>query len=146
MINEHELKIEDGKIILDKPVNTIKNPKGNKKYSIRDVVITPEGWNIIQEAKNLNPDGEFLFMYQGRPLTTDTMNRRLKKYSDSCGVPYLSNHTIRFTSASMLAQIGGMPLIDPAKMMGHSNTAMTRHNAEQPIQEMNHETVIKTFG
>ena len=80
MINEHELKIEDGKIILDKPVNTIKNPKGNKKYSIRDVVITPEGWNIIQEAKNLNPDGEFLFMYQGRPLTTDTMNRRLKKY------------------------------------------------------------------
>ncbi|HIQ91996.1 MAG TPA: tyrosine-type recombinase/integrase [Candidatus Copromonas avistercoris] len=82
--------------------------------------------------KELNPDGEFLFMYKGKPLTTDTFNRRLKQYCNEIGIQYLSSHKIRFTTASMLYNAGVKP-IDIQPLLGHSNLAMITHYISQPI-------------
>ena len=82
--------------------------------------------------KELNPDGEFLFMYKGKPLTTDTFNRRLKQYCNEIGIQYLSSHKIRFTTASMLYNAGVKP-IDIQPLLGHSNLAMTTHYISQPV-------------
>lgn len=59
-----------------------------------------EGVKILKKMKELNPDGTLLFMHEGGPLTTDSFNRRLKKYCREAGVPYYSSHKIRFYNAS----------------------------------------------
>lgn len=70
----------------------------------------------------------------GRPLTTDTFNRRLKKYCGELGITYLSSHKIRFTNASMLFD-AGVKAIDIQPLLGHSNLAMTQHYIGQRTTE-----------
>lgn len=84
------------------PHRVLKDPKGNPFYSIRSEVLPPEGVKVLTKMKELNPNGDLLFMYEGRTLTTDTFNRRLMKYCEAIGISYLSSHKIRFTNASML--------------------------------------------
>ena len=84
--------------------------------------------------KEINPDGEFLFMYESRPLTTETFNRRLKKYCNAAGIPYLSSHKIRFTDASILYNAWVKPIgIQP--LLCHSTLSMTEHYIGQRVQE-----------
>ncbi len=112
----------------------IKLPKGNPYYSIRTETLSDHGVAILKKMKEINPDGELLFMYEGRPLTTETFNRRLKKYCNAVGIPYLSSHKIRFTGASMLYNAGVKP-IDIQPLLGHSTLSMTEHYIGQRVQE-----------
>ena len=75
-------------------------------------------------------------MHNGSPLTTDTFNRRLKKYCKAVGIPYLSSHKIRFTGASMLYN-AGVKAIDIQPLLGHSTLAMTEHYIGQRVEENN---------
>ena len=77
---------------LSEPQRILKNPKGNPYYSIRTEQLPQEGVTILMKMKELNPDGKLLFMHEGRPLITDSFNRRLKKYCTEIGIPYLSSH------------------------------------------------------
>lgn len=43
-----------------------KLPKGNTNFSVRDITLVPEAVAIVEQAKELNPDGEYLFMCHGR--------------------------------------------------------------------------------
>lgn len=119
---------------LGKPKRVLKNPKGNPVYSIRTEMLPHEGIQVLEKMKSLNPDGEYLFMFNGRPLTTETFNRRLKKYCTAAGIPYLSSHKIRFTSASMLYN-AGMKAIDIQPLLGHSTLTMTEHYIGQRVVE-----------
>ena len=92
------------------------------------------GINILRKMKELNPNGKLVFMHEGRPLTTDTFNRRLKKYCGELGITYLSSHKIRFTNASMLFD-AGVKAIDIQPLLGHSNLAMTQHYIGQRTTE-----------
>ena len=104
----------------------------------------------------LNPEAGLLFMHNGKPLSTDRFNRRLKKYCDEIGIPYpfgppvcqmlrmgalrqaprdkvyLSSHKIRFTGASMLFD-AGVKITDIQSFLGHSNLAMTQHYIDEQI-------------
>lgn len=111
-----------------------KSPKGNPDYSIRTEYISDAGLQILQKMKALNPDGEFLFMYEGRPLNTDTFNRRLKKYCNNIGIPYLSSHALRFTGASILYN-SGVNMVDIQPLLGHSNLNMSIRYLSQPVKE-----------
>lgn len=87
-----------------------------------------------EKNEGFNPKGKFLFMYEGRPLTTDTFNRRLKKYCNEIGITYLPSHKIRFTGASMLYDAGVKPInIQP--LPGHSTLTMTEHYIGQRVTE-----------
>lgn len=128
-----ERTLEDD-LSLGAPRKVIKQPKGNPYYSIRTETLSDQGVAILKKMKEINPDGELLFMYEGRPLTTETFNRRLKKYCNAVGIPYLSSHKIRFTGASMLYNAGVKP-IDIQPLLGHSTLSMTEHYIGQRVQE-----------
>ena len=119
---------------LSQPHRVVKNPKGNPYYSIRTEYLPAEGVAVLKKMKALNPNGKFLFMHEGRPLTTDTFNRRLKKYCNEIGIPYLSSHKIRFTGASMLYNAGVKP-IDIQPLLGHSTLTMTEHYIGQRVTD-----------
>lgn len=101
-------------------------PKGNPYFSIRSETINEKGVQILYKMKQLNPYGKYLFMHQGRPLTTDTFNKRLRKYCAELDIPYRSSHSIRFTSASLCHNCGMQDTyIQP--LLGHSTLRMTQH-------------------
>lgn len=103
-----------------------RSPKGNPYFSIRSETINSKGVQVLYKMKELNPYGKYLFMYEGRPLTTDTFNRRLKKYCKELGIEYHSSHGIRFTSAS-LCHDSGMKDTSIQPLLGHSTLRMTQH-------------------
>lgn len=103
-----------------------RRPKGNPYFSIRSETINDEGVKVLLKMKSINPDGKYLFLYEGRPLCTETFNRRLKKYCKAVGIEYRSSHKIRFTSASM-CHLNGMDDTHIQTLLGHSTLRMTQH-------------------
>lgn len=130
---------------LSQPHRILKDPKGNPFYSIRTEVLPDEGMRVLKKMKELNPDGKLLFMHEGRPLTTDSFNRRLKKYCTEAGVPYLSSHKIRFTGASMLYD-AGVKAIDIQPLLGHSTLTMTQHYIGQRVHEQDTSQMAKILA
>lgn len=136
LVEENEMIIEKDSVKVGKAVNIEKTPKGKVRFSKRTNELTTECARILLEASQLNPNGEFLFMHKGRPLTTDTFNRYLKKYTTAVNIPYRSSHQIRFSSASILSQVGHVSLENLRKLMGHSTTRMTEHYANNSISNV----------
>lgn len=100
--------------------------KGNADEGIRWLPLTKTALNVIQEAKVLNPDSEYIFIKDGRNLTTVTFNRRLKKYCEELGIDYRSSHKVRFSTAS-IAHKRGMEDVELQGLLGHTSLTMTRH-------------------
>ena len=91
-----------------------------------------KGLEILKQMRRLNPTGTLLFLHNGRPLTTDRFNARLKKYCTEIGIPYLSSHKIRFSTSSLLYD-KGTRIKEIQKLLGHSNLAMTEHYIQQRV-------------
>lgn len=100
--------------------------KGNSSSGKRVLPMTPEAERILQSAKEINPDGQFVFMPYGRIMLNDTFNEYLRKYCEAIGIPYLSSHKIRFTSCSLLYRTSS-DLGETSQAMGHSQAATTLH-------------------
>ena len=149
MVNIRQQLVEERTLqedmTLSTPYRILKNPKGNPYYSIRTEFLPQEGVKVLKKMKELNPDGTLLFMHEGRPLTTDTFNRRLKKYCTELGIPYLSSHKIRFTGASMLYD-AGMKAIDIQPLLGHSTLNMTQHYIGERVQEQDNSQMAQILG
>ncbi|NLZ80618.1 MAG: phage integrase family protein [Clostridiales bacterium] len=79
---------------------------------------------ILDDIKHINPDSEYLFIKDSRPLTTVTFNRRLKKCCKELGIEYRSSHKIRFSTASILHN-NGATTTELQEMLGHTNLTMT---------------------
>jgi site-specific recombinase XerD len=63
-------------------------------------------------------------------LSYQKMNAYLRELADICGITkQVSSHTARHTFASSVALANGVSIESLAKMLGHSNTNMTRHYA-----------------
>ena len=114
--------------------------KGNTEKGKRIIPMTSEAKRVLLLAKEINPDGEFVFMPYGKLMLTDTFNEYLKKYCKGAGIPYLSSHKIRFTSCSLLYNKDN--LTDVSKLMGHSQVATTLHylrnvnNSSKMLEQM----------
>lgn len=100
--------------------------KGNLETGYRDIFLVPRAKEIIEKARKLNPDGEFIFMQHGRLLNYKTYGTRLKKYCNDIGISYNPSHQIRFTSATALYQ-SGIDITQISTLLGHSDTATTWH-------------------
>lgn len=58
------------------------------------------------------------------------MNAYLKEIADLCGIrKQLTTHTGRHTYATSVCMANGVSMENVAKMLGHSDTKMTRHYA-----------------
>lgn len=99
--------------------------KGNTSCGYRYQHLTDEALKILNRARRLNPFGVYIFEPDGRPMTTDRFNRKLKAYCDAAHVPYHSSHKIRFYNAS--TAYDGKNLVTISKLMGHSQVETTLH-------------------
>lgn len=120
--------------------------KGHTSYGIRLLPITPECMKIIEKIKELNPNNEYLFFRDEKPLSTCTFNRRLRKYCEELGIKYRSSHKIRFSTASIL-YANGVSDTELQGMLGHSTLAMTHYYLKNITpKEKTFKKVVSTFG
>ena len=89
----------------------------------------------------LNPAKEILDRYKSHPACIDRgvllpmlcnqkYNAYLKELATICGInKEISSHTARHSFATSVALANGVSIENVAKMLGHSDTKMTRHYA-----------------
>lgn len=99
--------------------------KGNTSHGYRKQYLTDNAIQILKKAKELSPNSVYIFEPNGQVMTTDSFNRRLKKYCKEAEVPYHSSHKIRFYNAS--TAYDGKNLVTISKLMGHSQVETTLH-------------------
>jgi integrase len=104
--------------------------KGNKDDGFRRIPLTDKAMAIVEKVIALNPDSEFLFMRNGKQLSGDRFNEKLRAVCDHLGIKYRSSHQIRFTTATMFYQ-AGVPVNQLSSLLGHSDTATTWHYIRQ---------------
>lgn len=101
--------------------------KGKSNVGYRDVPLTEKTRQILERAKQQNPDGEYIFMPEGKQMTTISFNRHLKKHCNAIGIPYRSSHKIRFTVASLLYHKHQVDTPILQRLLGHTSLNMTFH-------------------
>ena len=139
-----ERQLNDDLTFSARQVHVADHIKGNTTKGFRKEYLTDEALEILQKAKKLNPDGEFVFMPDNRVMTTDSFNRRLKKYCKESGVPYYSSHKIRFYTAS--TAYTGDNLTTISRLMGHSRTETTLHYLRDVKREENIASAFQNLG
>lgn len=118
--------------------------KGNTSKGFRTQYLTDEALKILEKAKHLNPTGHYVFEPNGEVMTTDSFNRRLRKYCKEAGVPYHSSHKIRFYNAS--TAYDGKNLVTISKLMGHSTVQTTMHYLRDVVQDDNMDSAFMNLG
>lgn len=68
--------------------------KGNTDYGYRYMPLTDGVKQVLKRIKDVNPNGEFILINEGRQLTTITFNRHLKAYCNAVDIDPVS--VIRF--------------------------------------------------
>ena len=120
-----ERTLNDDMTFSARTVTVSEQMKGNTSKGYRHEYLNDEALAILAKAKELNPDGDFIFLPMGKPMTTDRFNRNLKKYCEACGVTYRPSHKIRFYAAS--SAYTGDNLVEVSAGMGHSQVSTTIH-------------------
>lgn len=108
--------------------------KGHTSYGIRLLPLTHECMKLIQKIRELNPNSEYLFFRDEKPLCTCTFNRRLKRYCTELGLMYRSSHKVRFATSSILYK-NGVSIPELQNMLGHTTLAMTTHYLRNVIEK-----------
>ena len=124
--------------------DVVNQMKGNTSHGFRKQFLTDESLKILHKAKELNPNGIYVFEPNGEIMTTDSFNRRLKKYCKEAGVPYHSSHKIRFYNAS--TAFDGNNLTTLSYLMGHSETATTLHYLRNVNKRKNDRLAFQYLG
>lgn len=104
----------------------VEDIKGHNEAGKRDMPLTPAAKKLLERIRMLNPNSEYIFIRNGRPLSTCTFNRRLKKCCEELGIEYRSSHKVRFSTASIMHK-NGVEDTQLQKLLGHTTLSMTRH-------------------
>ena len=118
--------------------------KGCTSQGYRSQYITDDAIEILKKAREINPDGDLVFMPKGKPIVTLTFNKHLKKYCGEIGIPYRSSHKIRFYAASVAYDGNNLTAI--SRMMGHSQLSTTMHYLRDVTQDGDYSAVFKNLG
>ena len=107
-----------------KRVTTVKNfPK--TENGVREILLPKQAQEILDRIKQMNPDGEFLFMRNGRRITSKVFNYHIHKACEEVGIPPRSTHKIRKTYGSMLLS-NNVDETLVLSQMGHSDISTTQ--------------------
>ena len=103
----------------------VNRTKGKKKEANRIQPLSEDAYRLLKKQRRDNPFGEYVFMYNGDAIKTNTVNKHLKRICERIDVKYLSSHKIRFWSVVNMSKV-----LDPAEvqyMAGHLDPATTDH-------------------
>ena len=106
--------------------------ENNSEY--RFIPLTDRANQIIEKARELNPNGEFIFERDGERLTARAVTYWLSKYCRDAGITYKSPHCTRRTTASRLST-KGMPLDKLRDMLGQVDEKTTLSYIYNPNTE-----------
>lgn len=98
--------------------------KGHTEAGMRYLPLTDACKRILSEIKRINPDIEYLFIQDSKPLVTVTFNRRIKKCCKELGIDYRSSHKIRFSTSSIMHK-NGANNTELQELLGHTDLNMT---------------------
>lgn len=121
-----ERKMNDDLTFTKREHVNVDHVKGNTEQGFRFQPLTEEALRLLARIRELNPDGEFILMQDGKQLNANSFNRWLKRYCEKCNISVHSSHKIRFCTASILYD-NGIPLTVLQQLLGHTTTAMTLH-------------------
>ena len=136
--------LNDDLTFAKREVAVVNQMKGYTSHGFRKQYLTDEALKILQKAKELNPNGIYVFEPHGKIMTTDRFNRKLKKYCEEAGVPYYSSHKIRFYNAS--TAFDGNNLTTISYLMGHSQVATTLHYLRNVHRHENNMLAFQKLG
>ena len=97
----------------------------------RFVVLVPKAINILQKIERT---GDYIFMRDGKRLTSRQIAYVLEKYAERQGLSTKSTHKMRKTFASNL-NASGVPLDCIRELLGHSNLNTTLGYIYNPLTE-----------
>ena len=93
---------------------------------IREVFLPEEALKIVKMIKEINPDGEYLFMEKGQRKKGDRFSEKLKRICKYVGIPPRSLHKLRKTYASILLDSGCTEKLILSQM-GHTDILTTKN-------------------
>lgn len=91
----------------------------------RDVVLPPQAYDTLNKIRELNPNGEYLLMNNGKRIRGNTLNKRISDICDKLEIAHHSSHKIRKTYGTMLLD-NNVDDSFVAEQMGHTDVATTR--------------------
>lgn len=97
---------------------------GKTEAATREILVPKQAKTTIMAALMKNPSGPYLFMQDGKRVTTKMLNYRLHKACQIVGIPERSTHKIRKTYASLLvsSQVDERFIMH---QMGHTDISTT---------------------
>ncbi len=98
------------------------------------IPLTDRANQIIENARELNPEGEFIFKRDRERLTARTVTYWLSKYCRDVGITYKSPHCTRRTTTSRLST-AGMPLDKIRDILGQVDKKITLGYIYKPNTE-----------
>ena len=111
--------------------NTYKIVEHTKTNRDRFVVLVPKAIQILQKIEHT---GNYIFMRDGKRITSRQIAYVLEKYAERQGVITKSTHKMRKTYASNL-NAHGVPLDCIRELLGHSNLSTTLGYIYNPLTE-----------
>jgi len=117
--------------------------KGITEAGYRWLHLPDEAKKILELVRQINPDGEYIFMYDGMQLNTSYFNDHLRKHCELLNInpKDKSSHSIRFSVASTLYH-DGVSLPEIQRMLGHTTLQMTLHYLRNVLSDGEHEIKI----
>lgn len=117
--------------IRDQTDNSYEVVEHTKTNRDRFVIVVPKAMDIL---KRIEKQGEYIFMREGKRITSIRIATILRKFARSEGTPLKSSHKMRKTYASNL-NANGVPLDCIREMLGHSNLSTTLQYIYNPLTE-----------
>lgn len=117
--------------IRDQTDNSYEVVEHTKTNRDRFVIVVPKAMDIL---KRIEKQGEYIFMREGKRITSIRIATILRKFARSEGMSIKSSHKMRKTYASNL-NANGVPLDCIREMLGHSNLNTTLGYIYNPLTE-----------
>ena len=117
--------------VRDQTDNSYSVAEHTKTNRDRFVIVIPKAADILNKIERT---GEYIFMRDGKRITTIRIATILRKYANRYSIPLKSSHKLRKTYASML-NANGVPLDCIREMLGHSSLATTLGYIYNPLTD-----------
>ena len=143
-IHRSMVQVKENGIYKDKCVD---RTKGKKKKCNRYENLSDLALFFLKEQRKENPFNEFVFISNNHPLSTNMVNKKLKRICEQADVPYLSSHKIRFWAVTAMYD-SNIPDFIIQYTAGHADPATTNHykRPEKLGKRIEIETWNKKFG